>query len=528
MKAAFQQVWPLPLPYPEIHKSKVDRRLDSVATKLGVNYIVVCMNFLRGQGQHWKKTMPGLGTPLNAKQWEAVRRIEHHVRTWNAEAPTTADDMGRAASKVQSVEELMASIEKDAVRSLGSQTAGYRGRRKMKTEAVRFEEDFQSLEVGVCNHVPAHLAKAVEARRFKFWKTPSFDASPFLDYKMRSLYNFPLDHAEKDEDAVKPPRVSVRCSAQERLRLLETLDQTGRLQLVTEAEVRMKFRNGMFSIPKDQSKDRMVLDARPPNLLEDPACDWIGSLGSVAQLNHLFIKPEEELRMFAEDLREFYHAFVISAQRVRRNALACEVRPEQVSHLECFQQKHWKEERLIPCLNTMAMGDCHAVSFGQVSHLAVLLRTGAVSLDDFLMLRARPSRKTWVAGLMIDDLVLLERRVRSEDGAVDHGDRPPSTCEKIIEKVRAQYEEVKLPRHDGKAIYNSLEGTFWGVQLDGERGEIRPNLKRSIPFHPSSDSGSWSRDRGPVGDCGGFSGGDLPAEEEIHGLPGGGVHISEE
>ena len=84
--------------------------------------------------------------------------------------------------------------------------------------------------------------------------------------------------------------------------------------------------------------------------------------------------------MFAEDLREFYHAFVISTQRVRRNALACEVRPGQVSHLKCFQKKHWNEERLIPCLNTMAMGDCHAVSFGQVSHLAVLLRTGAVSL----------------------------------------------------------------------------------------------------------------------------------------------------
>ena len=119
--------------------------------------------------------------------------------------------------------------------------------------------------------MPAHLAKAVEAHRFKLWQTPSFDASPFLDYKMRSLYNFPLDHAEKEENGGKPPRVTVRCSAKERLRLLETLDKTGRLQLVSEAEVRMRFRNGMFSIPKDQNKDRMVLDARPPNMLEDPA-----------------------------------------------------------------------------------------------------------------------------------------------------------------------------------------------------------------------------------------------------------------
>ena len=121
------------------------------------------------------------------------------------------------------------------------------------------------------------------------------------------------------------------------------------------------------------------------------------------------------------------------------------VRPNQVAHLQCFRQELWQAGRLIPCLATMAMGDCHAVSFGQVSHLSVILRSGAVSLDDFLMLKSRPSRKAWTAGLMIDDLVFLERRVRSEGGVVDPAAQLSSTCERIIEKVRRQYEEVKLP-----------------------------------------------------------------------------------
>lgn len=44
------------------------------------------------------------------------------------------------------------------------------------------------------------------------------------------------------------------------------------------------------------------------------------------------------------------------------------------------------------------------------------------------------------------------------------------------------YDEVGLPRHPGKAVYNSLEGTFWGVQFDGARGEVRPSFKQSIPL----------------------------------------------
>ena len=79
-------------------------------------------------------------------------------------------------------------------------------------------------------------------------------------------------------------KVSVRCSARERLRLLEKLDSAGRLRVVRPEEVRMRLRNGLFAVPKDGERDRMVLDARPPNLLEDASCPWINTLASVAQL----------------------------------------------------------------------------------------------------------------------------------------------------------------------------------------------------------------------------------------------------
>ena len=336
--------------------------------------------------------------------------------------------------------------------------------------------------VGVSNHVPAHLAKGVEAERLKFCEEPSFDATPFLSAELRDIFVNPLDHAASPEEGLQPPRVNVRCSAKERLRLLEKLDSSGRLRFMRPSEVRMRFRNGLFAVPKDGTRDRMVLDARPPNMLEDAASPWINTLASVSQLEHVFLEEDQEMRLFAEDLREFYHAFIISEQRTRRNALACEVTPEQVAHFRCFDESLRGETTLVPCLSTMAMGDCHAVTMGQVSHLAVLLRTGAVRLDDFIMLHSRPSRRQWLAGLMIDDLVLLERRVRSTIHADDPESRPPTTCEKIIEEVRKKYEEVGLPRHPGKAVHNSVEGTFWGVQFDGLRGEVRPSYKRSMPL----------------------------------------------
>ena len=93
------------------------------------------------------------------------------------------------------------------------------------------------------------------------------------------------------------------------------------------------------------------------------------------------------MRLWCEDLREFYHAFLISKQRTLRNALQLHVKPAEVQHLSCFKEEFWSEEKLVPCLATMAMGDCRAVGFGQVSHLGVLLQETSLSLNEIICLR---------------------------------------------------------------------------------------------------------------------------------------------
>ncbi len=111
-RAALGRVWPMPLPYPEVHKSKGGRREKASKMKLGVNYVVLCLNHIQNRGKFWRSSCPGNGTPLNRDQWATVAVIEEHVRRrWNSEAPVSAEDMGRVASKVESTEELLGLLE---------------------------------------------------------------------------------------------------------------------------------------------------------------------------------------------------------------------------------------------------------------------------------------------------------------------------------------------------------------------------------------------------------------------------------
>ena len=238
--------------------------------------------------------------------------------------------------------------------------------------------------VGTLHSKLEHVAKAIQPERLKFWKVPSFDPAPFLDEENRSRFLEPFAHYLTFEDGPPaPPRVRVRVAERDKVRFLKLLDSTNRLSFAAPHEVREGYENGAFAVPKDGSRDRMVLDARPPNLLEASERRWIKSLGSDGQLLHFFIPPGSKLVMHAEDLREFYHAFVISRDRELRNCFKLRVRPEQVRSLKAFREHMWNEKELVPLLSTMAMGDLNAVAMAQTAHMGVLLQKTDLELENF-------------------------------------------------------------------------------------------------------------------------------------------------
>ena len=110
------------------------------------------------------------------------------------------------------------------------------------------------------------------------------------------------------------PRVSVRADKRQTRELLEVLDRSGRLRLFRKEEVRPRLRSGLFAVAKDHARDRMVLDARP-------------------QFQFIFLPPDRDFEIYTEDLKEFYHAFVVTEQRARRNVFALELEYDDVAHL---------------------------------------------------------------------------------------------------------------------------------------------------------------------------------------------------
>lgn len=477
-RAPLGQVWPMPLPYPELLLAGKKSLRSGIhgPRKMAMNFIILVNNFLHvGSSSHWKSKCPGLGTALNQQQWAVCSRLEPLIEEWNAESAVGPAEMGRSASKVEAVESVLVALEQTVRQN-------FKGTYQTRTGKMQTSWGFRENPgevVGKLDHDVEHVAKAVEADRLKFWGRPQFNPVPFLDDANQRTYQYPLDHARQyvaGEEQI--PRVRFRCSVRQRKKFLQLLDSSGRLQLVDSDKVRAGLECGGFAIPKDASRDRLILDARPGNQFEETESRWINSLGAVHQFTHFFLRDHECLRFFTEDLREFYHSFIIGEQRQLRNSLKLKFSPKEVAGFSCFRSELWNARSVTAVLNTMAMGDCNAVAYGQTSHLGVLVQSGLVQVRDLITLKQTPPRQRWFMGLMIDDLLLAEAIPRDciGTGAED------TLGSKKIRAIRDVYENVGLPRHEGKAEFNVAKCEFWGLQADGEAGRLRPNLKRTIPL----------------------------------------------
>ena len=436
--------------------------------------MVTVLNWLSGGETQLDVSKIRLGCRLNRMQWGVVKRLRPLIDSWNKQGSVGPIEMGRSAPKVETIEAELRRLEEVVAETQGWSGSYFAGVKRGDIQREVGLSGHPGEVVGAMGGCLEHVAKEVEPERLKFHEFPSFNPEPFLDYQNRRVYKCPLDHAEEvDPDDPRLPNVKIRCKAGQKIKIIEKLDEVRRLALLPARSVRRGFENGLFSLVKDAKRDRMILDARRPNFCEASERRWIYTLGGVQQLLHVFLEPQQKLYLYAEDLREFYHCFVIGAQRRQRNILQAYFKPAEVHHLGAFKEELWDEEELVAALDTLAMGDTNAVAFGQVSHLALLLRTNEFQLEDFFGLRMRPSRKRWKAGLVIDDFLVLEARSAEDD---------PEEVMKKVQKVRDSYIAHGLPRHPDKAVEGELHGEFWGGELDGEVGQIRPSLKRMIPL----------------------------------------------
>ena len=449
-----RRVWPMPLPYPSLLRGGAGH--DRCPLRMGLNAVVLVLDWLYlGQPKLCPGSLDlGFGCLPSPSQWKAIFSLRPSIEVWNSHGVLGPSELGRSTPKFEGLERLL---------------------RACQDEWAKLPPDLPVSEAKLRFAMPTQ-ALPVQPDRLTFVEKPSFDPGPYLDAANRRTYQDPLSHARSlaPEDAV--PKVKVNATKRNVLRLLELLDSTGRLKLVRADRIRARLRCGVFALAKDGSRDRLILDARPPNLVEQTESRWVRSLGSLEQLQFLFLPPDLNLETYTEDLKEFYHSFIITEQRCLRNALAVDLAYEDVCHLACCASE-LKGHKIAPCLATMAMGDCNAVAFGQCSHLAVILRSSELRLRDFICLQGRPPRPGQiVAGLLIDDFLLLDPVPKIPKPFVE----PRGAA--LARQVIAGYDKAGLPRNASKSVSRSLKGEFWGGVLDGVEGLLRPLPRRTVPL----------------------------------------------
>lgn len=274
-----------------------------------LNAMVIVLSWLHlGQPSHVPADFSAAAR-LTGEQQAVVKRLAKLSAEWTHAPPVAASDMGRTAGKVETLEDMMVLLHQEASvlfplegsGSLRPSTTTYASassaRRVRKAPPVRTT----SKKAPMFQEVQA--AKEIEANRLTFGGRPSFEPLEFLDETTAELYRSPFDQSMAPGECLEtPPRVQVRGSRSEILKLLQALDRSGRLELFKPEEVRMPFRSGLFALIKNQDVDRMILDSRPHNMLEKPLVAWTRTMAAVPPLLDLVVGPEQRFLLLLPSL----------------------------------------------------------------------------------------------------------------------------------------------------------------------------------------------------------------------------------
>eukprot|EP00435_Cladocopium_sp_Y103_P036257 s2760_g9.t1 len=232
--------------------------------------------------------------------------LEHLAVDRNFPEFVEAFDMGRCASKIKDFQLCMDVLGRTACFLHGFDGA-YNALKPSQPGA--FDEDClkSGRVVGKTDRDPVMTAKSIVASRITFPGPPSFDPRPYFDSSTLERYDQPISKGfHPSEVAEAPPRVSVRATPKNRIALFAKLAASGRLKPIPKASFHAGYTSGLFAVVKDQSRDRMILDGRPANLLDRGQHKWCQAMASGATLSQLYLPPDRDLAASGEDLRDFF------------------------------------------------------------------------------------------------------------------------------------------------------------------------------------------------------------------------------
>ena len=480
-------LWPISAPYPECFMKKgawgesAEDGGTAACQRRAINLTVLLLSWLHLNRPRRAPKSLSLGSRLTQPQWSVVRRLEAFYADVAESGLIGPNEMGRTAAKVEGLESLLRRLQEQAEAVLGLSYADCAPRRVAAAERNPGYEKEAGEVIGRLEGGVPVLAKLIEPNRLSLPSDyPSFDPTDLFPEPHRQVYRDPISRAKTiDADYDQPPRVRMNATRVNVLGLLEALDSTGRLRLSTLEEIRPSHLCGAFSLVKDLHKDRLIVDARAPNMLEETLDTWCKTLASPLTLAQVELGVGENMYFSGTDLRDYYHAFKVTDARAKRNTFSCPFRPDQVAHLRAYAaltEEQRKAPWLYPSLAALAMGDCQAVELGQLAHIQVALASAALGPEELLVVHGRAPRGHIAAGIVIDDLILAER---APAGRIE-----PQQLESVcrLHKLCEEYLQRGLAAHPKKTFRGVTKAEFWGCQVDGESGILRANCKRMVPL----------------------------------------------
>lgn len=475
-------VWPMPIPFPECWSGEeadfAELSFSKWALRKVLNLVTSALSWLHMGRPKIAPRQMAMHRPLSAQQWKVVRRFERLMVEVQHTRTVTFREMGRSAAKVESLDNTLCQLHEAAAALC---TDGYDQVRRH----VKLSSSFSLLghELGepgeVVGHMPQSasiIAKKVEVSRLSFPAgRPEFDPTTLFSEPHSTVYRDPISLAMLASEAEEPPKVRVHGSFDEAMALFKFLDHHQRLRLAPATQVRKSHLCGAFALVKDSLKDRLIVDARPPNSLEQTLRTYTQTLGAVSALLQIELEPANRLMLHGTDLRDYYYCFQVTKQRAYRSAFRFPLSFAQASEFNCFDPTLAGDE-FYPCLSTMAMGDNNAVELGQGAHVLLGMQSGLIAAEELLTIHSRAPRGRLACGIVIDDILFAEKVPRCLDPA------EPTEGKRRLLSMCEEYLQRGLTAHPQKTFSGSDHAEIWGASVDGLSGTVRSSCKKLIPL----------------------------------------------
>eukprot|EP00435_Cladocopium_sp_Y103_P041547 s865_g11.t1 len=277
-----------------------------------------------------------------------------------------------------------------------------------------------------------------------------------------------------------PPDTMSAADRTELLALGRRWDEVDRLVLALPCEVDMQDRCNLFCISKPDGELRQIIDRRPRNARELPPPADGPKMGHPSSFLGIVIPDSCNLLGSLDDLRNFYHEFVVSLDR----AFSTPVGPmwnisewEGTKALEQLLARHPnlsadKFSNVLMCFSGLSMGDHWAPLIAQESHERLLQSFGALNCNEHLRFGEVLPRAGdgHFSGVCVDDKVNMQFVPKSSP---DVPLRDTMACTQADQA----YASAGLTYHPKKRVRRATVFQAWGAEVEGVEGLL--GAKRS-------------------------------------------------